>query len=206
MSRAFTPMLTEKETIDMSAFPVQPMSRTSIRAVLISGAGPVGLAGATALLEQLPELRSPIIVSLRDADLTRLHSRIGSTTTRWATDGASLDDASVWIAPSDRHTYVRDGRFELSGADSTSPADTPSLGKLYHSLRVEFGSRVFAVVIDETDRNSPSLRLLAGRGAQVVSPLDCGPDDIAQHWSTGRIATHLGDALAVATYETAGLA
>lgn len=184
----------------MNAIPVPPKpSRTPIRVVLLAGAGQVGLFGATALLDRLPTLRRPVIVSLRDTELDRLRVRIDGEQTRWVTHGAHIDDASLWIAPSDRHTCVRDGRFELSGAESTAPADTPSLGKLYHSLRVEFGSRVFAVVIDETDCDSPTLRLLAQRGSRVVSPLDCGPDDIARHWTHDEIVAHLGAELALAT-------
>ena len=180
----------------MNALREPSNSRNSTRAVLIAGAGPVGLAGASALLDDLPELRIPIMVSLRNTEIDCLRSRIDGTRTRWATDGARLEEASLWIAPTDRHTFVRDGRFELSGPESTSPAETPSLGKLYHSLRVEFGSRVFAVVIDETDPNSPTLRLLAQRGAQIVSPLECGPDDIARHWDPDRITDHLRATLA----------
>lgn len=200
----------------MKAFPVEPTKRTSIRAVLIAGAGAVGLAGATELLDQLPTLRCPVIVSLRGVesgtpgpgrgDIDRLHARIDGLSTRWATHGAALDAATVWIAPADRHTYVRDGHFELSDSASTSPAETPSLGKLYHSLRVEFGSRVFAVVIDESEPNSPTLRLLAQRGARVVSPLDCGPDDIARHWSSRRIVDHLSDALAIPSNDAVAIA
>lgn len=191
----------------MSATPLHPTNRrTPIQTVLIAGAGSVGVAGAAALLDELPRLRRPIIVSLRDADLGRLHARIDGVETRWVTHGAVLDDASLWIAPSDRHSYVRNGRFELSGDESTSPADTPSLGKLYHSLRVEFGSRVFAVVIDESQPDSPTLRLLAQRGARVVSPLECGPDDIAQHWSRREIAEHLGSVLALAPDDAVAIA
>ena len=190
----------------MKALPAQPTSRTPIRAVLIAGAGTVGLAGATALLDQLPALRSPIIVSLRDAGNEPLRARVDGVETRWAAHGAALGDASRWIAPPDRHTFVRNGRFELSDAGSTSPAETPSLGKLYHSLRVEFGSRVFAVVIDETDPNSPTLRLLAQRGARVVSPLECGPDDIARHWAPQRITDHLTDALAIRSNDAVAIA
>lgn len=191
----------------MSAFPVQPTHcRTAIRAVLIAGAGRVGLDGATSLLDHLPELRIPIIVSLRDAEIDRLHNRIDGVRTRWATHGAPIDDASLWIAPTERHTLVRDGRFELSGPESTSPAETPSLGKLYHSMRVEYGSRVFAVVIDESSPNCPTLRLLAQRGARVVSPLECGPDDIARHWSSDQIAAHLVETLALGPSDSVAIA
>lgn len=193
----------------MNAIPGQPTNRTSIRAVLIAGAGAVGLAGATELLDRLPALRCPVIVSLRasnDVDIHSLHGRIDGRATRWVTHGATLDDASLWIAPVDRHTFIRDGRFELSDAGGTSPAATPSLGKLYHSLKVEFGSRVFAVVIDETEPNSPTLRLLAQRGARVVSPLECGPDDVARHWSPRRIADHLGETLGIPSTDTVAIA
>ena len=183
----------------MNAFRTHPNCRTPIRVVLIAGAGPVGLDGAAAILDQLPELRSPIIVSVRNAAIDQLGTRIDGVRTRWATHGSDLEEASLWIAPPDRHTFVRDGRFELSGAESTSPAETPSLGKLYHSLRVEFGSRVFAVVIDETESNSPTLRLLAQRGAQVVSPLVGRPDDIARHLAPERIIDHLGSELALSS-------
>lgn len=190
----------------MKALPAQPTSRTPIRAVLIAGAGTVGFVGATALLDQLPELRSPVIVSLRGIGTEQLSSRVDGVGTRWAAHGAALGDASRWIAPPDRHTFVRDGHFEVSDAGSTSPAETPSLGKLYHSLRVEFGSRVFAVVIDETDPNSPTLRLLAQRGARVVSPLECGPDDIAHQWAPQRIADHLTDVLAIRSNDAVAIA
>jgi hypothetical protein len=199
-------MLGLKEAKDMDAFPVQPNRATSIRVVLIAGAGPVGLNGAIALLDRLPELRSPVVVSLRDANVDRLEARIDGRRTRWATQGAVLDEASQWIAPPDRHTWIRDGRFELSGDESTAPAQTPSLGKLYHSLRIEFGSRVFAVVIDETEPNSPTLRLLAQRGARVVSPLECGPGDVAHHRSSTEIVAHLCEQLAVVPREAAAIA
>lgn len=200
-------MLMVKETIDMSARRDDPgHHRTTVRAVLIAGAGQVGIDGATTLLDRLPELRRPIIVSLRNADIDHLRSRIDGVRTQWVTHGSAVDDASLWIAPPDRHTFVRKGRFELSGPESTSPATMPSLGKLYHSMRVEYGSRVFAVVIDENEPNRPTLRLLAQRGACVVSPLEAGPDDIAQHWSQDRIVDHLSDTLALSPGDTVALA
>ncbi|MEZ5246335.1 MAG: hypothetical protein R2707_14630 [Acidimicrobiales bacterium] len=190
----------------MDAFPVQPTSHTSIRVVLIAGAGPVGLTGAIALLDQLPELRCPVVVSVRGASIDHLQTHIDGVRSRWATHGALLDDAALWISPPNRHTYIRDGRFELSGDESTAPATMPSLGKLYHSLRVEFGSRVFAVVIDETEPNSPTLRLLAQRGARVVSPLECGPGDIAHHRSSQEIVTYLSEHLAATPRDAAAIA
>jgi CheB methylesterase len=183
--------------LDMTAFPTDhtTMPRTPIRAVLIAGADEVGREGAIELLDRLPLLRCPIIICIRNADLTSIRSRIDGARTRWAVDGEPLDAAHVWIAPPGRHTHVRDGRFRLSEGDG-SLADAPSLGKLYHSLRVELGSRVFAVVIDTERTNTPQLRLLAQRGARVVSPIDCGNDAVATFWTPDTIVDHLRESLA----------
>ncbi len=185
----------------MTAFPPDQttMPRTAIRAVLIAGAGEVGREGAIGLLDRLPLLRCPIIVCVRDAALTSIRSRIDGVRTRWVVDDEPIETASVWIAPPGRHTHLRDGRFRLSEADDGSPTDAPSLGRLYHSLRVDFGSRVFAVVIDTKRTNTPQLRLLAQRGARVVSPIDYGEDAVATFWTPEAIVTHLGDHLAAST-------
>lgn len=189
----------------MSVLPTPPTGgRTAIRVVLIAGAGPSALAVATDLLDRLPELRSPVIVGLRDVDLGPLEARLDGERARWVAHGAELGGASLWLAPQDRHTCVRNGRFELSGVERTAPEGTPSLGRLLHSLRVEFGSRVFAVVVDEHEHDSPTLRLLAQRGATIVSPLEYGAHDIARHLSSTEIVDLLGAALGTTLGTTAG--
>jgi hypothetical protein len=190
-------MLKTKER-PMSAFmPESPlMTRSPIRAVLLAGAGEVGVSGLVELLDRLSPLRCPIIACIRNGDIGALQSRIDGVDTRWATERAELDAAALWIAPPNQHTFVRNGRFLMSGADDTSPAEAPSLGKLYHSLRVDYGSRVFAVVIDAERPNTPPLRLLAQRGARVVSPIDCGPEAVALQWTNDEIVNHLHKTLA----------
>lgn len=169
--------------------------RTAIRVVLIAGAGPTALAVTTDLLDRLPELRIPVIVGLREVDLGPLEARLDGDRTRWVTQGAELGRAALWLAPQDRHTCVRNGRFELSGVERTAPEGTPSLGRLLHSLRLELGSRVFAVVADEHEHGSPTLRLLAQRGATIVSPIEYGAHDVARHLSSTEIVDLLGATL-----------
>ena len=185
----------------MCASPSQPTTtaRTPIKAVLIAGAGEIGRTGARELLARLAPLLCPIIVCIRDADLGSFDDDIDGTRTRWVVEGADIEAAAIWFAPPNRHTFVRDGRFFLSKDDSTFPADAPSLGKLYHSLRLGYGSRVFAIVIDTERIDTPELRLLSQRGARVVTPIDCGERAVATYWSSDEIAEHLGTTLAAPT-------
>jgi chemotaxis response regulator CheB len=161
--------------------------------VVVAGAHREGLAIAGRLLDDLPVLRCPTIVSVRDIDEALLHGRLDGLDARPVFDGASLGDARIWIAPTDRNTLVLDGRLRTEDPGQRVSGDLPSLGKLYHSVRVSFGSRVFAVVADAEQAGGACLRLLEDRGACVVRPLELEPSADTDSWSIPAIVGHLRD-------------
>lgn len=180
----------------MSRSPSLPAARTSrLQVVLIAGEGLAGVGHTVTLLDRLPTLRCPTIVCLRHTDLGPLAARVDGAAVRWVEHGAAIADATVWIALPGEVVYVRDGAFEVS--PSVPLHDGPSLGKIYHSLRVAYGSRVFAVVVDPEHADTPHLRLLVQRGARVVSPIDCTDGAAPEVWPMDRIVDHLGAEAAI---------
>lgn len=167
----------------------RPHGGTRIRIVLLAGAGPVGVEHTTAVLDRLPSLACPVVVCLRDADAESLGSRPGAAV-RWATDGTVVDEGRVWVTHPERQTIVRDGRFEVTEAGGDRPVGGPSLAKMYHSLRTGYGSRAFVVLSDPDRSDTPHLRLLAQRGATVVSTIEC-PACGLDVWPVARVVAHL---------------
>jgi chemotaxis response regulator CheB len=164
--------------------------------VLVAGARAEGLSIATRLLDALPDLTCPTVVSIRDVDPLDLSALVDGTRVRGVVDGARLDDARVWIAPTDRNTVVQEGSLRTDAPGHRVTGDLPSLGKLYHSVRLSFGSRVFAVVADAERAGGAALRLLGDRGACVVRPLELEPSPESSHWSIPTIVGHLSDLVA----------
>lgn len=159
--------------------------------VLIAGAHREGLDIAGRLLEELPALRCPTIVTVRNVDADLVRHRLDGLDFRPVEDGAELCDAPVWVAPTDRNTIVVDGRLRTDAPGHRVSGDLPSFGKLYHSVRVSFGSRVFAVVADAEHAGDACLRLLENRGACVVRPLELDPSTETDNWSIPAIVSHL---------------
>lgn len=174
--------------------PASPPTSCSFRVVLIAGAGDAGRDGAYELLDRIPPLTVPVIASVRSAGHGPLEDLADGADCRVIQHGDRLETASRWLAPTTRDTYVRNGAFELGDEHDGLPDEVPSLGKLYHSLRVDLGSRVFAVVIDAERADTPQLRLLAQRGARVVSPIDAGPAAVPRSMDVDSIVDYLGAA------------
>jgi chemotaxis response regulator CheB len=171
--------------------------------VLIAAARTEGLSIAARLLDALPDLSCPTVVSIRDVDPRDLRALVDGTRVRDVVDGARLDDARVWIAPTDRNTVVSEGSLRTDAPGHRVAGDLPSLGKLYHSVRLSFGSRVFAVVADAEHAGDAALRLLGDRGACVVRSLELEPSSESSHWSIPTIVGHLSDLVADPALEVA---
>lgn len=171
--------------------------------VLLAAARSEGLAIVADLLGALPDLRCPTVVSIRDVDPVEIRALVDGTRVCDVVDGARLDDARVWIAPTDRNTVVHEGSLRTDAPGHCVAGDLPSLGKLYHSVRLSFGSRVFAVVADPERAGDAALRLLGDRGACVVRSLELEPSTESSHWSIPTIVGHLSDLVADPALEVA---
>lgn len=171
--------------------------------VLIAGAHSEGMTIARRLLDVLPSLVCPTVVSIRAAEPAALRKMIHETAARAVTDGDRLANADVWVAPADRNTVVSDGILRTDAPGHRVGGHLPSLGALYHSVRVEFGSRVFAVVADPEHSGGANLRLLRDRGACIVRPLELEPSADMSHWSIPTIVDHLTELASATTREAA---
>lgn len=138
-----------------------------LRAVVFAVGSPAGVPEAAAFLAGLPVLSCPVIIW---ADTDARAALTAAVPDGWAepTDGAWWTDQSVWLLDPERVTTLDQGRFQIeTGSSLTSP-----FGRLCSSLRTNFGSRVFLAATDDSITDDVFVRLLVGRGAQLVETVD----------------------------------
>ncbi len=165
----------------------------SLGLVVFAATGDEGLDQTRQFLNDLPPLKCPVLVSVRNTSPDALDHLVDGDLIRNANDGARLSEASVWIVPGDRASMIRDGALHLTEPDIGHEDQEPPIGRLFFSLRAEYGSRVCLVVADADLVNSPFLPLLALRGARVLSPLEIAGDTLVEYAPMPVVVDHLAN-------------
>jgi two-component system CheB/CheR fusion protein len=152
----------------------QPAAAKQSPLVVGIGASAGGLEALQSLLEAMPSTTGLSFVHIQHLD--PLHKSLmadllrGSTrmTVVEATDGAILEENTVYISPSDRDVAVHDGRLEL-----VRPPD-PHLGHLsidffFRSLARERGDRAIVIVLSGTGTDGTlGVRAVKGVGGMTI--------------------------------------
>lgn len=169
----------------------ETMRSHTLGVVLFAAAGEAGLEHVLEFVGCLPRLRCPVLVTARDVADDAFADLIDGRRVRRPGDDAPVNDAAIWILPSDRAVSVRDGRLCVADLPPNDPRPGALIGRLCYSIRSEYGSHAFIAVADEELAESPFLQLLANRGATVVSPVDIPGSTFVEHAPIPVVIDHL---------------
>jgi len=184
------------------------------RDLIVVGASAGGVEALRTLVAGLPEdLPAAVLVVLhvpREAPsaLPSILSRSGPLPAVAAVDGWPAQPGRIYVAPSDHHLLVLDGRLRLSRGP-TENGHRPAIDPLFRSAARAAGSRVIAAVLSGSrDDGSAGAAAVAAHGGVVVvqSPEDalCSsmpaaaivraepePEHIVPARALGKLITHL---------------
>ena len=150
------------------------------RDLVVMGASAGGVEALRALVAHLPaDLPATVLVVLHVprggfSALPSILRRSGPLAAEVAFDGAPLRRGQIFVAPTDHHLLVAEGRVRLSRGP-TDNGHRPAIDPLFRSAARAMGSRVIGVVLSGTlDDGSTGLASIAAHGgiALVQKPTD----------------------------------
>jgi two-component system chemotaxis response regulator CheB len=95
-----------------------------------------------------------------------------------AIDNIPLEPSRIYVAPSDRHMLVHDGRIRLSAGPKENFA-RPAIDPLFRSVAVEYGARAVAVVLTgDLDDGAAGAAAVNACGGRVI--VQAPQDSVAQ--------------------------
>ena len=166
---------------------------TQHRDVVAVGASAGGVEALRALVAGLPpDYPGAVLVVLhvpRDAPsaLPAILSRSGPLPAATATDGETLENGRIYVAPNDHHLLVLDGHIRLTRGPSEN-GHRPAIDPLFRSVARAYGRRAIGVVLSGSrDDGAAGLATIAARGGTAVVQ---DPEDALYPWMPRAAIAH----------------
>lgn len=170
------------------------MGRTSM--VVVVGASAGGMQALTALVAQLPaDFPAPVfIVNHMGAEVTgkplvQALNKAGSLPCSHAQDGESFERGHVYLAPSDQHLLLVEGRM-LVTKGARENRYRPAVDPLFRSAAVAYGKRVVGIILTGyLDDGTSGMMAIKRCGGVCIAqdPADAAHPDMPQS-----VITHVG--------------
>lgn len=128
-----------------------PPNRPSISRAIVVGASAGGVEALSRLAATLPaDLNAAVFVVLHigahPSELPSLLAAAGPLPAKHADNDETVSMGRIYVAPSDRHMTVRDGKISLSRGPRENWA-RPAINPLFRSAAVEYGPGLIGIIL-----------------------------------------------------------
>jgi two-component system, chemotaxis family, protein-glutamate methylesterase/glutaminase len=156
------------------------MTRTVHRDIVVIAASAGGLEVLKQTVQRFPaDLAAAVFIVLHigahPSILPQILQKHSVLPVRHPSDGEDINPSVIYVAPSDRHIILNDGRIVLSSGPKENFA-RPAADPLFRSAAVAYGSRVVGTVLSgHLDDGSAGLKAVWACGGYTVvqTPSDC---------------------------------
>jgi chemotaxis response regulator CheB len=117
--------------------------------IIAIGASAGGVSALCSIVSELPEtIEVPVLIVLhvgsQPSELPSLLNAVGPLRAKHAEDGEQIRPGRIYVAPSDRHMVVADGRLRLSRGPKENCA-RPAIDPLFRSVAESYGPAAVGV-------------------------------------------------------------